>query len=305
MTTEDVAHHNPALTGRGFRACVAALTFAAFGPVMVLGQTTTQAAVGPAHTSGQSVTPAFEGWYPNPDGSANILIGYYNRNLKETLDIPVGPNNRVEPGGPDRGQPTHFLPGRQWGVFTITVPKDFGPDKKITWTIVANGRTMSIPVDLNPLWVVSPFKDATANTPPFIGFQDSGPFLQGPPRGIATSLTADVHKPLTLAVWVADDANVPPAFAAFAGMIPAVSVGWSKFRGPGEVKFENEKPKVEKTEFKAPPGEKFTGKSATSATFDQPGEYVLEVVANDISGVGGGGFQCCWTTAQVKVTVKP
>jgi hypothetical protein len=87
-------------------------------------------------------------------------------------------------------------------------------------------------------------------------------------------------------------------------MIPAVSVGWSKFRGPGDVKFESEKPKVEKIEFKAPPGANYTGKSATTATFSEPGEYILEVVANDISGVGGGGFQCCWTTAQVKVTVK-
>ena len=71
------------------------------------------------------------------------------------------------------------------------------------------------------------------------------------------------------------------------------------------MKFASEKPKVEKTEFKPPPGATFTGKSATTATFGEPGEYILEIVANDISGVGGGGFQCCWTTAQVKVTVKP
>src|SRR5690348_14613519 len=95
------------------------------------GQVTTQTPIEPPHDSGQGITPAYEGWYRNPDGSANILIGYYNRNLKEALDIPVGPNNRVEPGGPDRGQPTHFVPGRQWGVFTITVPKDFAPDQKI------------------------------------------------------------------------------------------------------------------------------------------------------------------------------
>ncbi len=259
----------------------------------------------PPHNSGQSVTPAFEGWYANPDGTANIVIGYYNRNTMEALDIPVGPNNRVEPGGPDRGQPTHFIPGRQWGVFTITVPKDFGPDKKLTWTIVSNGKTNAIPVSLNPLWVISPFKDATGNTPPFIGFKDSGPFLQGPPRGIATALSTDVRTPLPLAAFVADDANIPPSFAAFAKMIPAVTVGWTKFRGPGDVKFENEKPKVEKMEFKTPPGATYTGKSATTATFSQPGEYILELVANDISGVGGGGFQCCWTTSQVKVTVKP
>jgi hypothetical protein len=293
------------LSGFIFFRVTAALAIAAFVPMFALGQGSTQGSVEPLHDSGQSVTPAFEGWYPNPDGTSNILFGYYNRNLKEALDIPVGPNNRVEPGGADRGQPTHFLPGRQWGVFTITVPKDFGPDKKITWTIVSNGKTTSIPVGLNPLWVISPFKDATGNTPPFLGFQESGPFLQGPPRGIATSLTTTVRAPLALTVWVADDANVPPSFAAFAKFIPAVTVGWTRFRGPGDVKFDGEKPKVEKIEFKAPPGTSFTGKATATATFSQPGDYILEVVANDLSGTGGGGFQCCWTTAQVKVTVKP
>src|SRR5262245_34486351 len=77
----------------------------------------------PIKDSGQSITGAFEGWYQNPDGTFTLLMGYMNRNGKETLDIPVGPNNRIEPGGPDQGQPTYFLPRRQWGVFTITVPK--------------------------------------------------------------------------------------------------------------------------------------------------------------------------------------
>ena len=80
----------------------------------------------PPHESGQSMTGAFEGWFKNPDGSYSLLLGYYNRNTNQELDIPVGPNNRIEPGGPDQGQPTHFLNARQWGVFTVTVPKDFG-----------------------------------------------------------------------------------------------------------------------------------------------------------------------------------
>ena len=63
----------------------------------------------PARDSGQSVTPAYEGWFKNPDGTLSLLVGYFNRNRKQTLDIPVGPNNRIEPGGPDQGQPTHFL----------------------------------------------------------------------------------------------------------------------------------------------------------------------------------------------------
>src|SRR5207245_3817732 len=84
---------------------------------------------GPSHDSGQSVTPAFEGWFANPDGTFSILFGYYNRNQKQELDIPIGPGNRIEPGGPDYGQPTHFLPRRQWGVFTLTVLRDCGAKK--------------------------------------------------------------------------------------------------------------------------------------------------------------------------------
>ena len=98
---------------------------------------------------GASVTGALEGWYQTPDGGFSILVGYFNRNRAEALDIPVGPNNRIEPGGPDMGQPTYFLPRRQWGVFSIDVPKDFGT-KRLTWTIVANGETTSIPLSLNP-----------------------------------------------------------------------------------------------------------------------------------------------------------
>src|SRR5206468_2593209 len=92
----------------------------------VLGQVPTQLPLEPPKDSGASITGAFEGWYKNSDGSFSILVGYFNRNLKQILDIPVGPNNHIDPGGPDQGQPTHFLPRRQWGVFTVIVPKDFG-----------------------------------------------------------------------------------------------------------------------------------------------------------------------------------
>jgi hypothetical protein len=283
-----------------FRSLLTTVLFASLG----LAQGVTNAYKEPPHDSGQAVTAAYEGWYQNADGTNTILVGYYNRNTKEVIDIPVGPNNHIDPGGPDRGQPTHFLSGRQWGVFTITVPKDFPPAQKITWSIVANGKPTQIPLSLNPLWNISPFKDATDNTPPFISFAEAGPFLQGPPREIANTLTVAPGVALPLTVWVADDAVVPPAFAAFGKMLPAVTVTWNKFRGPGDVTFASAKPKAEKVEFKAPPPATFTGKAATTATFSDPGEYILEVTANDLSGNGGGGFQCCWTSAQVKVTVK-
>src|SRR5580692_1894439 len=171
----------------------------------------------PSHQSGQSITGAFEGWFPNPDGTFSILVGYYNRNEHQIVDIPIGPDNKIEPGGPDRGQPTHFLIGRQWGVFSVNVPKDFG-EKKITWTITANGKATKIPLDIGSLWEVSPFIEATGNTPPYIGFTEQGPFINGP-KGQLTSLTATVSNPLPLTVWVSDD--VKNALAS-AGGSPAL-----------------------------------------------------------------------------------
>ena len=88
------------------------------------------------------------------------------------------------------------------------MPKDFG-DKKVVWSITVNGKTNTIPVDIDPLWVVAPFVDAEDNTPPVISFDEGASTLQGPPRGIAKSFTATVGEPLPLTVWVADDAKVP------------------------------------------------------------------------------------------------
>src|SRR2546425_361341 len=120
---------------RSALASLAVALAAASSPLGGAGQVQTVLPLGPGARSGQSVTPAFEGWYPNADGSFDLLLGYYNRNETQVLDVPIGPNNRIEPGGPDQGQPTHFLAHRQWGVFTVTVPKDFG-NKKLTWTLV-------------------------------------------------------------------------------------------------------------------------------------------------------------------------
>jgi hypothetical protein len=257
----------------------------------------------PRHDAGTNITGVFEGWFPNPDGTFSLLFGYYNRNLKEALDIPCGANNRIEPGGPDRGQPTHFLPGRMWGSFTITVPKDFG-DKQLTWTINANGKATVIPGYLKTDWEISPFIDATNNTPPTISFDrfDAGGAMVQGPRPMVESKVATVGSPLELVVWAADDNVVSPGSRK--PKLP-VSVTWSQFRGPGVATFQETRPVVDKVEGKLPPKATFGGKATTTVTFSEPGEYVLQVTANDASGDGGGGFQCCWTNAQLKVSVKP
>jgi len=110
--------------------------------------------------------------------------------------------------------------------------------------------------------------------------------------------------PLTLTAWVSDDAKAPRSASQGLRIAP-VTVSWSKFRGPGSVTFANNKPTVEKIESRLTPPPVFSGKATTTATFSEPGEYVLRLVANDASGDGGRGFQCCWSNAQVKVAVKP
>jgi hypothetical protein len=249
----------------------------------------------PIRDTGQSVTAAYEGWYKNADGTYSLLVGYFNRNKKEALDIPIGPNNRIEPGGPDQGQPTHFLARRQWGVFTIVVPADFG-DKKLTWTIVANGRTTSVPMGLHRDYQVEPYKDAAmGNTPPILKLSPKGPALQGPPRSMASTLTTTLPAPLALTAWVTDEAHIEPGASPARANQPRVSITWSLYRGPAAVTFDEAKPKVDAAD----------GKTVTTATFTAPGEYVLRAQVNDASGDGGGGFQCCWTTGHVKVTVLP
>jgi hypothetical protein len=257
---------------------------------------------------GSSVTGAFEGWYYDKDGGQNLLVGYFNRNTKQELDIPIGPNNRIEPGDPDRGQPTHFLTSRQWGVFSIKVPKDFGA-KELTWTLTVNGQTNTITLHTKADWILAPFEDpANKNTPPVIRFAAGAPAaFSGPPRGIAASYATSVGTALPLTVWATDEGpkiNVPDPSVQRGGRArggaappapPALSIAWSLFRGPGGVTFDAAKPAIDRAN---------AGKATTTATFAAPGEYILRVQANDATGDGGGGFQCCWTNAHVGVTVR-
>jgi hypothetical protein len=300
----------------------------------------------PLGTTGEAIYPAFEGWGPLKDGTNVLLVGYFNRN-KEALDIPIGPDNRIEPGGPDYGQPTHFHSGREWGVFAIPVPKDFGT-KKLTWTLTANGHTSTVQFWMNPPYWIDFFKNyANGNEPPRIKFSPAGNELIGPPKQkFVQTLEAAVGKPVELTAWVADQPptivfeSTPPGGAAagrdatrkpaaapeplpavignrvIANTAPGAPTGgasitarsnnrgayrvlWRKYRGPGEVKVADELMPLEN----GGDAKKFV-EAKTTATFSAPGVYWLRAQVNDSSGDGGGGDQCCWTTAHVVVNVK-
>jgi len=115
-----------------------------------------------------------------------------------------------------------------------------------------------------------------------------------------------VSTPLALSLWVSDDMKYTSGTGAPLGTPrPPVTLTWSKYRGPGAVTFDKAKPAVEKLPAAGGDEASFSGRATTRVTFSAPGEYLLHVTANDYSGVGGGGFVCCWTTAMVKVTVQP
>ena len=270
------------------RTVTLALTLIAGWAVIAAAQQPAVLPLGPARERGASITPAYEGWYKNDDGSFSMLIGYYNRNSKEALTVPVGPNNRIEPGEPDQGQPTFFEMGRQWGVFVIKVPKDFGT-KVMRWTLTANGETQSVPFSLNPGYPITPYRElGMSNEPPTLWFEAGGAKVKGPPLGIAASVTGVVGQPVAI-TFFADDVKEKDSKA-----VNVATVSMKKHRGPGDVKFERARIPVPKA------GEPMSA----SATFSAPGEYLLRVQANDESGEGGGGFQCCWTNTYVKVLIK-
>ena len=234
------------------------------------------------HASGQSVAPVYEGFDINPDGSYNMWFGYMNRNYEEEVDLPVGPSNTIEPGA-DRGQPTHFTPRRHKDVFSVTVPKDFG-DQSLVWTLTAHGQTQKVAGTLKPVWQIDRRRTTrggnseriSSNLPPVVNVRSSAEVLATPGS-------------VTLTVSATDD-GLPKRRGEPVGM----TVTWAKYRGPGAVTFS------------APQSRVAGGASSSMASFSEPGDYLLQAVVDDGSGEAAGnfGYHCCWTNAQLKVTVK-
>jgi hypothetical protein len=256
----------------------------------------------PTSARGQTVTPSFEGWYKNPDGSFTLSFGYFNRNTEEVVEIPVGPDNFIEPGDANQGQPTAFLPRRHWGVFGVRVPADFGYER-VVWTLKIQGQTFSIPGALNRDWEVDALEGEAGsnNTPPVMKIGDiTG---QGPGGLTGTAMATKVGSPLEVTVWAADDGK-PVGNVARQG-VPGmpVNVTWFKHQGPGEVSFSEDAHKVD---YKG-------GTAKTTVSFSEPGNYLLRVHAVDASGQDhegeeelamSGYAQCCWTNGFIPVTVN-
>jgi len=234
---------------------------------------------------GLGVSPTFEGWYENPDGTYTLSFGYVNRNTEEILSIPVGPNNSVEPGQVDQGQPTYFTPRRSYGVFTVTVPATFGGDDRVTWTLEAHGERWAIPGGLIDSYETDNLHArAIDRYPPVVVLEEGGAESRGPNGARIGPLAAKVGEPLALSVASWDQQDLE------------VTLRWYKYRGPGDVTFAEE----------AIPIGEGQSDAVTTVSFSAAGEYVLYVRADHTdSRVSAAGLeQCCWTNGYVHVSVS-
>ena len=157
------------------------------------------------YARGQNVVPVFEGWERNPDGTINMVFGYLNRNYEEEVDIPIGPNNTVDLGGDDRGQPTHFYPRRQRFLFKVAVPKDWDKNRKLVWTLTSRGRTDVAKGWLQPEWELNQGVYSENNGGGVLEEGNQAPVLEGSP-----AQTITLPELLTLRVSVIDDGPKPP-----------------------------------------------------------------------------------------------
>jgi hypothetical protein len=230
--------------------------------------------------SGQNVAPVYDGYEVNPDGTFSLWFGYFNRNHEEALEIPIGPDNRFEPGAADRGQPTHFVPQWQKSSFRVVVPKDFG-QQKLTWRLTAKGKTETVVAALDPRSIIDRQQTTLEGT---VGL-NKAPVVTIEPA--AQTVARGASAAITLA---ATDDGLPVNTRT--AKPEGLTVRWRKYRGPqgGAITFAPVTALLQ------------NGKSATTATFSEPGEYVIQGVVDDGSLLAG--TYCCWVGREVRVTVK-
>ena len=254
-------------------------------------------------TSDRNVAPAFEGWEQNPDGSFDLVFGYLNRNWERALDVPIGPDNRIEPGGPDRGQPTRFLPRRNRFLFRVRVPADFG-DNEVVWTLRTDGVTERAYGTLLPDYFIDDIvimNNNGAGGPAGGAYNIDGNV--GPQLTVEGAATRRVKagEPVTLTAYATDDGvpklrpmRPPDALGSVAGTPNSASglrFAWFVYRGAGAVTFdppqfnvwEDPRPGADSpwAQGWAPPPVPEDNRWVVSATFDDPGTYVLRALAHD------------------------
>lgn len=265
--------------------------------------------------TGLPVLPIMEGAYDNADGSFTVSFGYHNRNTDQALDIPIGPNNFIEPEQFNGMQPTHFSNGRATGVFTVTVPASMRGES-IWWNIrTGNGELLRVPGRFGRLgYTLDREPRPQGSLAPRAAFVAGG--TQGSdPMGLVAdnTLTAAVGEPVTLTLH-AEDPSVRNTNAPGLEKPIPVRVSWYKHQGAGDVTFSRHEstpvPEAEEPGATSEPHQvalsEGRGIANVVATFSTPGEYMIRGTLDNWSAPDSSeGNQCCWTNMYYRVTVTP
>ena len=269
--------------------------------------------------SGQPVIPAFEGWWERGDGTYDLCFGYFSANTEEALDIPLGPDNFIEPAEFDGFQPTHFDPvpfehRRYFCTFTVNVPESYRTGGgEVVWTLRVQGQAyvargyprvsgyiLNEPEapDRSAMWGellarAGPGDDVTilgagnaqGSVAPLLGFlAPPGPEGRGRTGVMAGPVAVRAGEEFPLSVSVREPGGRPSRWW----------VGWFKHQGPGQVAF---------AEHPTEAGPESGYEASTAAAFDVPGRYILRVQA--IESVNSFERHCCWTNGYLEVEVTP
>lgn len=267
-------------------------------------------------SAGDLVAPMFNGWIANDDGSVTMVFGFVNRNREEIVDIPLGPNNYIEPKQFDGVQPTHFptysrggfVGIQERGTFAVTVPASMA-GTEVVWTLSHAGHTYSVPGRAtSPAYEMSRAEAAFGSLMPAIRFAMDGPESNDREGIYAPRITASVGKPVTLSAFAQDRGN-RDGYEVESLYFP-VGTEWILHQGPAKVDFNPEK--ITGRERAKSGGEgNVIGKNdwtvvRTEATFWEPGDYVVRLRVDNFSAPDSQfDNQCCWSNAYVPVTVTP
>lgn len=265
--------------------------------------------------TGESVAPMFNGWIRNEDKSVTMIFGFANQNREQIIDIPLGPNNKIEPAQFDGAQPTHFpvyqrrgfVGIQERGVFAVTVPADMA-DTEVVWTLSSGGQTWSVPGRTSSTaYELSNGERALGTLKPAIKFGMSGAESNSEEGIYAQRITTSVGNPITLTAYIQDRGNRAD-YPDNKSMYYALGTEWIMHQGPAAPTFSHGR--VSGADRASESGESgFDSGTAweevtTQATFSEPGDYIVRLRVDNFQAPDSQFDNvCCWSNAYVPVTV--
>ena len=265
---------------------------------------------------GDLVAPFFDGWIANADGSTTMVFGFMNRNTDELVDIPLGPNNYIEPAQFDGAQPSHFpvykrrgfVGIRERGAFAVTIPASMA-GTEVVWTLNHAGHSYSIPGRAtSTAYEMSRLERALGSFLPAIRFDMDGDESTDREGIYAPQVTTSVGSPITLSAFVQDRGN-RRQYEELDSLYFPVGTEWILHQGPAIPEFGHAavtgRDRGESGDASMSSSGDWT-ETETQVTFSEPGDYVIRLrVDNFMAPDSQFDNQCCWSNAYVPVTVTP